>query len=345
MAGTDLLEGFICAAIAVLCFGSNFVPVKKYETGDGMFFQWVLCSAIWFSGLIVNIVRTSYIGLPSSIAFYPYVLFGGFLWCTGNICVVTVIKCIGLGLGMCLWGATNLLMGWASGTFGLFGVEAETVPHPMLNYVGVVLAVFGVVLFVFVKSDATKVQSDVSPSEQEQLLNLNNSAPVPESTTWVDSLGPVQKRLFGCTLAIISGLFYGVNFDPAQYLMDHTSDKSGLDYVFSHFCGIYATSTLYMIIYCIFKKNSPVVYPKVVLPGLISGFLWAIADISWFVANQKLQMVVSFPLVSAGPGLVASVWGILLFKEIRGVRNFLFLGSAFVATIIAVTLIALSKIG
>ena len=27
--------GFICAGVAVLFFGSNFVPVKKFETGDG----------------------------------------------------------------------------------------------------------------------------------------------------------------------------------------------------------------------------------------------------------------------------------------------------------------------
>lgn len=27
--------GYIGAIVAVLCFGSNFVPVKKYETGDG----------------------------------------------------------------------------------------------------------------------------------------------------------------------------------------------------------------------------------------------------------------------------------------------------------------------
>ena len=28
--------GFICAGVAVVFFGSNFVPVKKFETGDGM---------------------------------------------------------------------------------------------------------------------------------------------------------------------------------------------------------------------------------------------------------------------------------------------------------------------
>lgn len=27
--------GYIGAVVAVLCFGSNFVPVKQYETGDG----------------------------------------------------------------------------------------------------------------------------------------------------------------------------------------------------------------------------------------------------------------------------------------------------------------------
>lgn len=32
--------GFICAGVAVVFFGSNFVPVKKFETGDGMMISW-----------------------------------------------------------------------------------------------------------------------------------------------------------------------------------------------------------------------------------------------------------------------------------------------------------------
>ena len=38
--------------IAVLFFGSNFVPVKRYDTGDGMFFQWVMASAIFAWGCL-----------------------------------------------------------------------------------------------------------------------------------------------------------------------------------------------------------------------------------------------------------------------------------------------------
>jgi len=355
--------GFVCVGVAILCFGSNFVPVKKYETGDGMFFQWVLCSAIWFSGLIVNIVRTNYFGLESFISFYPFAMLGGFLWATGNIMVVTIIKCIGLGLGMCLWGATNLLMGWASGSFGLFGLHKQEVPHPTLNYVGVSLAVVGVILFVFVKSETQKdhVPAESRDSygntgsknatafedEYKYLLSesiVNSQLMVtPEQRSWVEKLNGGQRRIIGIVLAIISGFFYGVNFDPPQYISDHSTNKNGLDYVFSHFCGIYATSTLYFTIYCISKRNNPIVFPNVILPALISGCLWAIADICWFVANAELQMVISFPLIATGPGLVASLWGILVFKEIRGARNILILATAFAITIVAVTLIALSK--
>ena len=40
---SNLLIGWVGIAIAVLYFGSNFIPIKKYETGDGMFFQFVVC--------------------------------------------------------------------------------------------------------------------------------------------------------------------------------------------------------------------------------------------------------------------------------------------------------------
>ena len=34
--GIPIYWGYISAIIAVLLFGSNFVPVKKFETGDGI---------------------------------------------------------------------------------------------------------------------------------------------------------------------------------------------------------------------------------------------------------------------------------------------------------------------
>ena len=60
---------------------------------------------------------------------------------TGNIAVVPIIKTIGLGLGILIWGSFNTLTGWASSRFGWFGMDAEEVSKPMLNYVGAGLSV------------------------------------------------------------------------------------------------------------------------------------------------------------------------------------------------------------
>ena len=73
-------------------------------------------------------------------------------------------------------------------------------------------------------------------------------------------------------MAIIAGLFYGVNFTPPQYLIDNDKgSSSGLDYVFSHFCGILLSSTFYFLVYCLLMRNKPKLYPEVIVPGVISG--------------------------------------------------------------------------
>ena len=73
----------------------------------------------------------------------------------------------------------------------------------------------------------------------------------------------------------------------------------GLDYVFAHFTGILVTSTVYMLIYCVAMKNKPRIYPEVILPGFLSGTMWAVADIGWFIANDVLSQPISFPIITS----------------------------------------------
>jgi len=349
-------QGFIAAAISVLFFGSNFVPVKKFETGDGVFFQWILCSAIWMAGLIVQLAR----GSPE---FQPLAMLGGVLWCSGNITVVPVVKMIGLSLGLLVWGTVNLLAGWASGTFGLFGLTKESVPHPALNYIGVMFAVLSVMMMAFIKTDVKSKVDSPDPDElgYEKIAHhrdeldagriqrehdVATSGPTDQSDSWVEYLSPVQRRVLGLLMAACAGILYGVNFDPPTYIMNHDKTKSqdGLDYVFSHFCGIYATSTFFLIVYCAIKRNRPAVFPQAILPGFLCGAMWAVAQISWFFANSELSLVVAFPIISTGPGMVASLWGIFVFHEIRGWRNYGVLLGSFALIITSAVLTSLSSI-
>ena len=70
-----------------------------------------------------------------------------------------------------------------------------------------------------------------------------------------------------------------------------------------------------------------------VLPALASGIMWGVGDALWFVANEKLGFVVAFPIVLAGPGIVASLWGIFLLRELEGARNFVLM-TAIVAVLV-----------
>jgi hypothetical protein len=41
----------------LLFFKGNNLPVKYYETGDGMFFQLIVAFSIWTTGIIVHAVQ------------------------------------------------------------------------------------------------------------------------------------------------------------------------------------------------------------------------------------------------------------------------------------------------
>jgi len=302
-----------------------------------------------------------------------------------------VIQCIGMGLGLLIWGAANLSAGWASSYFGILGQPKSPVPHAELNVAGAMVCLSSLAFFFFVKTSAAPEDKTVNHDEdveerlyqgtedsddgRELLLEKKTSR-----KNWIDGMSPPVKKTVGFTMAIVAGMFFGVNFNPPFYLIGPSDcsklttendctyhagkdrcmwaekacvenpacihSKDAIDYVFAHFTGIFLASTVYFLIYCCFKLASghtPQASPRIIVPGFLSGLGWAIAQISWFVANGALSPVVSFPIVTTGPGLVASLWGVLVYKEIEGPRNFLFLGSAFSVVVIGILLITFSK--
>ena len=308
--------------------------------------------------------------------------------CTGNVTAVPIIRCIGLGLGILIWGGTALVVGWACAYFGLIGEmsEAAQVHIPWLNIVGALLAVASLVVFSQVKSGAPEpelmdgqqggaasdlgilTQPSSSSGYSEQLLpghtiQHEDSSALPASSmssSWTDRLSPITRRLVGLGLAVCAGFFYGTNFNPPQWLIEHpfsacpdgvtdlsdpcAHSQNQYDYIFSHFCGILFASTTYFLLYCVYTRNRPFVSAELALPSFLSGTVWSLAQIGWFIANSELAQVVSFPIVTTGPGVVASLVGILLYKEIQGQRNFIVLAAAILVTLTGCICIALSKL-
>lgn len=240
---------------------------------------------------------------------------------------------------------------------------------PVLNYVGIAVAIIGLAVYLQVESDAHVIEkgnNEDNDDHHESLLgeksNPNKMRDISVESTGIsiprevaasqeDVFGSnwssMQKRVVGITGAAIAGALFGTSFNPSQYVIDSKYDgvDDGLNYVFPHFCGILCTSWAYTMIYLVKKHwdgKVPFVNPACILPATISGIMWGIADIAWFVANGELGFSVSFPMITSGPGFLGALWGIFLFKEISGKKNFLTLSVAFCISVSALIMIAMA---
>jgi len=322
------------------------VPIKLVETGDGFVFQWFECSAILIIGLICEFI-------VGTFKIYPIAMLGGLLWCIGNMTVVPIVQWIGLSMGLLVWGVSNLLTGWFCGHFGIF-VTKEVPPHPVLNYLGLVAAIVSVALYLPVKSETKKAPVEISKDtingEHYDVLGHHVDLEHPEAEQMGQEHlnGPppfwTKEKIFGFGLSLIAGVLYGSNMIPVKSLQDKYPQANPLEFALSHYIGIWLTSTAFMIGYALFKRNNPFVNPKSILPAMVAGTGWGIAQAGGFIANANLGLTTSFPIICTGPGVVGALWGIFAFKEIRGIRNYLWLAGAFTLTFLGIILITLSKV-
>ncbi|XP_061582000.1 transmembrane protein 144b [Cololabis saira] len=320
---TNFAYGLGANIVAVLLYGSSAVPVKKIETGDGVFFYWVSCAAIWVVSMLGDLVLQS----PK---FYPLAMLGGAIWATGNIAVVTIIKAIGLSLGILIWGSFSLLMGWTSSRFGWFGIAVQDVPRPLLNYCGAGLCLLSGLIFFFVKTDVQlHPKKESIPLLIDRMTNSGSYRPR-SSEFWIDAIGTKNRRFIGCLLAVVVGLLYGFCFVPILYIQNHSTCKGSIfygasvydiDYVYAQNCGIFVASTTYFTIYCAVMNSKPRIYSRAILPGFLSGLMWSLGTYCWFLANNYLNSLITYPIVTAGYGVVAALWGSLVFQEIKGFTN------------------------
>jgi len=333
-----IVLGFIGALISSIFFGSNYVPTKKYPQGDGMTFIWVFSSGVLTVGIISIFVAGK--------AVFVYTgLLGGSLWATGNLCVIPIVKLIGLGLGLLLWGSTSLVTGFLTGKFGLFGLDKQQVGNDAMNWIGFVCVVGAMAVFFFIKPSLQE-EEEAKPLVGGKQTNSYQIQVDEVDRSILERIPPTYKAVVGSLLAVISGVLYGVNTIPMSLWIQkekaagHT--PGALDFVFSHFVGIYLFSTVLFLVYCL-VKGPPQVFPQSILPSYISGAMWGIAQCGLMIAIQILGYTIGFPIGSAGPLVVSSLWSVLYFSEIRGQRNLLLLLLSFVFIGTGIGLLSLSQ--
>jgi glucose uptake protein GlcU len=224
-----------------------------------------------------------------------------------------------------------------------------------LNYIGVVIACLSGVVFFAVRpvkqKEIIKDQDGNEPfieSSQGATIKTVNGTSVEKAPVTIVKTVSIQQRIVGAILAIITGAIFGLVFNPSTYIQDHLhkypgATKNGLHYVYAMYSGILISSIFYYVVYIAYKRNHPYLCIQSILPAIISGMMWGVAQAGFLVANSVLSQAISFPLIMIGPGTIATLWSIFYFKEITGIRNYLIIIAGTILRIIAAVLIVLSK--
>lgn len=211
------------------------------------------------------------------------------------------------------------------------------------------MVLFGLVVFLQVKPNDMSEQRIRLSTEEIQEFLLPSAMPISDDKNSPPRKeeGLSRRHVAGFAMALIAGALFGCSFTPAQYIIDskYDGDDDSLNYVFSHFTGILFASWCYLLLYFGVKyanNQTPFVNSACIVPATLSGIMWGIACISWFVANGRLGFSVTFPVITSAPGFIASLYGIFLFREISGRKNYILLIVAFAITVSGLIMVSLS---
>ncbi|KAM3719562.1 Transmembrane protein [Dirofilaria immitis] len=252
---------------------------------------------------------------------------------------------------MLVWSSVQVLVGWGVARFGFFGTRSQLVHNNTMNALGLFFVLLSGFMFVFVKhkSQQRHVVDGSTTVENSVILMQQiggNSIRTQTNNSLYKLTSHLTKEKMGYLgLSVFLGILHGLMMTPIVYIQDNDPNASPnvLDYVFAHFCTVFACSTVYFIGYCIWMRDRTYAPAELILPSTAYGILWCIGMTLWFVSNRMLSQTVSFPITTRLPSTIGVLADVLLFKDVTGKKNLIVTFSAVAIGLIGVLLIAFSN--
>eukprot|EP00457_Paulinella_chromatophora_P009859 gb/GEZN01009937.1/.p1 GENE.gb/GEZN01009937.1/~~gb/GEZN01009937.1/.p1 ORF type:complete len:384 (+),score=65.34 gb/GEZN01009937.1/:61-1152(+) len=322
--GWELSEssaGVIAVLASIIGFGVYFAPLKtkKYESlrMSPVVTQAYINLAIFLSSFLV-LTYTEF-------KFTYYGIIGAALWVPGSLLSLVAVEHCGLAVGMGVWNGTTILCAFFWGDV-IFKEGTKNVPMAM---VALLCLMIGVGCLAFSSSKTMKeIEAGrtggivpVAHPLDEPLL-AGETGDTPEKSDGETSKTQ-KKPLMGVGIALIIGLLNGSCMAPLRAMPD---DERGIVYLMSFGIGVLAVTPLFfglwfLFIYLVSPPGTNVLpewkLQQALLPGLLTGFIWSVANWSAVYGILYLGLALSFPLTNLCM-VVSGLLGIVLYKEIAG---------------------------
>ncbi|KAK9832669.1 hypothetical protein WJX74_006041 [Apatococcus lobatus] len=312
----------VVAAIANGSFGvfSKARPVVENKVHPVVFNFWVALGVVISSaGFIFH----------EQFVFSYWGLISGFLFVFSTANAFAAFQALGLSVGLGVLCGTSVLASF------MFGVRCsgETIHHPGLAAPALILLVGGVAGLA-INGHLAADRDDAESTEP--LLETEQGA----HETDLQRTG--NPRFFeGLCAAITAGAFGGLVLAP---MTKAPPEAQGLQYTPSMAAGILIAAPVVTSFAMLFLRIPLCLEGRsAAIPGILAGCVWQIGNICSILAikDPSVGLSIAYPVMQCGL-LIAGVWGICLFGEMRhGGQTGYWLSGAVLIT--GASMLALSK--
>lgn len=334
------------------------LQVAKYEL-EPMVFQLYVSIGVFLSSMVAiplirpfndDVVDTG--GDKSPVfPFPPLALVAGALFVVSVSLSFAAIRYVGIALAQGVWCGTAIVVSY------LWGIIAfqDRIDSPLLAAAALLLLLFGVSSIAFCGPLGEYLEEKGFCEQRDRsdpymlMLGENGAASGGEAKDQEDPELPGQasmssksraasRRLTGILLSMGVGLAGGSVLVPLHYI---PKKLAGLAFLPAFGVGTMAASPIVAFSWFAYEGRLPAFYVRETLwAGCTSGLVWNISNVCSIIAIPAITYSIAYPILQASL-VVAGLWGIYVFDEIRGTAKTVFFSAAAV-TVAGVVCLALS---
>eukprot|EP01114_Cavostelium_apophysatum_P013446 TRINITY_DN3260_c0_g1_i1.p1 TRINITY_DN3260_c0_g1~~TRINITY_DN3260_c0_g1_i1.p1 ORF type:complete len:349 (+),score=8.01 TRINITY_DN3260_c0_g1_i1:84-1130(+) len=327
--------GWAAVIGSIFAFGSFAVPIKSKRVLDAKVDPLVYQSYKSFWACITSVIPFTY----TAFSYTPWGIISGLLWIPGGVCAIVAINCIGLGVAMGFWSGIIVMGNFFFGVV-VFREPLHNVPLAIGGVVLLSVGVAGMALASAVFKPPVASHGNVQRPRRLSITQTINEAdpllPSGEITevNFFQAMNPRKRAILGWFCTVMCGCC-GALFN-VPYKIASNRGSSSIDYLFSFATGVALVNSSALLFYTLFrllylKKKAPSFHFRIMaIPGSISGILWSLGNYLSIYGIMFLGQSIAGPSVQAGL-VVSGLWGILLYRELKGLQIVIWAISAVLA--------------
>jgi len=238
--------------------------------------------------------------------FTPWGILSAAIWVFSSILSIFAINNAGLAVSQGLWSGATIIVSFLWGAL-YFETILRSVPASVVALGLIVLGIAGISVA------ASNLLDPKEDAEAETLLDREE-----RSVNSDEEKKPVKRTWLGIACALGLSITNGTMLVPIQLA---PKEFHGINFIVSFGIGVLAVTPVFALIYfLVFRKKPEFKLSTVALPGFICGLGWNTGNWASIYATLCLGYTIGFPLSQCAL-LVGGFWGVVLFKEITGIKR------------------------